>query len=191
MGSADWKNRSDCILEIEHISVNAKDYGNAFLLAKSTISPMSLPIVRGGICLSFALLAGSVIPLYHMFVSDLLLPIFAICFFVILAFIFVFAVPNVNKKSGVTQFHTNQFYALLFSLRFFKEYFLLINEYESIRVFWSEIDRSMENEEYFILLGSLEREMIVVSKKELQESQVEALSELLEERIGFRHKRMK
>ena len=178
-------------MTLENLHVERNLYANAYFIAHSTISPIYLPIVRAGICLSLAILAASALPFYITFFSGFVAPVVAICFFVLLAVFFIFIWPGIVKGRGANIFESNQLMALPFSISFFKSFFEITNEKETIREYWTEVDRSLETKNLFIILGGEQRPLVLINKKELSDQQQSKISSFLEKVLVFKHKKGK
>ena len=108
-------------LEFDHLAVERNSFADAYFIAHSTISPIHLPIVKAGICISLAVLSASVLPLYHTFFSGIVMPTIAICFlFFWLSFYDCLA--EYYKRTRCKIFDSNQMMALTFSVAFFKSF---------------------------------------------------------------------
>ena len=178
-------------LEFDHLAVERNSFADAYFIAHSTISPIHLPIVKAGVCISLAVLSASVLPLYHTFFSGIVMPTIAICFFILLALFFMIAWPSIIKGRGAKIFDSNQMMALTFSVAFFKSFFEIQNEKEIIREYWTEVDRSLETKNMFIILGGEQRPLLLIEKKNLSNEQQNKLSSFLEKVLIFKHKKVK
>ena len=150
-------------LKFDHLSIERNSFADAYFIAHSTISPIYLPIVKAGICVSLAVLSASVLPLYHTFFSGIVVPVIAISFFLLLALFW----PGIIKGRGAKIFDSNQMMSLPFSVAFFKSFFEIQNEKEIIREYWTEVDRSLETKSMFIILGGQQRPLVLIEKKNI------------------------
>ena len=107
-------------LKFDNLSIERNSFADAYFIAHSTISPIYLPIVKAGICVSLAVLSASVLPLYHTFFSGIVVPVIAISFFLLLALFFMVVWPGIIKGRGAKIFDSNQMMSLLFQLPFLK-----------------------------------------------------------------------
>ena len=119
-------------LKFDNLSIERNSFADAYFIAHSTISPIYLPIVKAGICVSLAVLSASVLPLYHTFFSGIVVPVIAISFFLLLALFFMVVWPGIIKGRGAKIFDSNQMMSLPFSVAFFKSCFEIQNEKEMI-----------------------------------------------------------
>lgn len=178
-------------ITIENLHVERNLYANAYLLAHSTISPIYLPVVRAGICLSLAILAASALPFYLTFFSGFMIPVIGIGIFLLLAIYFMFVWPILVRGRGAKIFESNQLMALPFSIAFFKSFFEISNEKETIREYWTEVDRSLETKDLFVILGGEHRPLVLINKKQLSNEQQSKLSSFLEKVLVYKHKKAK
>ena len=170
-------------LKFDNLSIERNSFADAYFIAHSTISPIYLPIVKAGICVSLAVLSASVLPLYHTFFSGIVVPVIAISFFLLLALFFMVVWPGIIKG--------RQMMSLPFSVAFFKSCFEIQNEKEMIREYWTEVDRSLETKSMFIILGGQQRPLVLIEKKNLSDEQQNKLSSFLEKVLIFKHKKAK
>ena len=178
-------------LTFDDLCIERDSFSNAYLIAHSTISPIYLPLVKAGICLSLAVLSASILPLYQMFFSSVMIPAIAISFFILLALFFMIVWPGIIKGRGAKIFDSNQLISLPFSASFFKSFFEITNEKEIIRQYWTEIDRSLETKNMFIILGGEQRPLVLIEKKHLSDEQQTKLSSFLEKVLIYKHKKTK
>ncbi len=178
-------------LSFDRLSAGRDSFSNAYLIARSTVSPIHLPIIKAGICLSLAILSASVLPLYITFFSGFVMPVIAVSFFVLLSLFFAIVWPGIIKGRGAKIFDSNQMLSLPFSASFFKSFFEIENEKETIREYWTEIDRSLETKNMFIILGGRQRPLVLIEKKHLSDEQQNTLSSFLEKVLIFKHKKAK
>lgn len=178
-------------LKFDNLSIERNSFADAYFIAHSTISPIYLPIVKAGICVSLAVLSASVLPLYHTFFSGIVVPVISISFFLLLALFFMVVWPGIIKGRGAKIFDSNQMMSLPFSVAFFKSCFEIQNEKEMIREYWTEVDRSLETKSMFIILGGQQRPLVLIEKKNLSDEQQNKLSSFLEKVLIFKHKKAK
>ena len=178
-------------LSFDRLSAGRDSFSNAYLIARSTVAPIHLPIIKAGICLSLAILSASVLPLYITFFSGFVMPVIAVSFFVLLSLFFAIVWPGIIKGRGAKIFDSNQMLSLPFSASFFKSFFEIENEKETIREYWTEIDRSLETKNMFIILGGRQRPLVLIEKKHLSDEQQNTLSSFLEKVLIFKHKKAK
>ena len=91
-------------LKFDNLSIERNSFADAYFIAHSTISPIYLPIVKAGICVSLAVLSASVLPLYRTFFSGVVVPVIAISFFILLALFFMVVWPGIIKGRGAKIF---------------------------------------------------------------------------------------
>ena len=94
-------------LKFDNLSIERNSFADAYFIAHSTISPIYLPIVKAGICVSLAVLSASVLPLYRTFFSGVVVPVIAISFFILLALFFMVVWPGIIKGRGAKIFDSN------------------------------------------------------------------------------------
>lgn len=178
-------------LKFDNLSVERNSFADAYFIAHSTISPIYLPIVKAGICVSLAVLSASVLPFYSTFFSSIIIPVIAISFFILLALFFIIVWPGIIKGRGAKIFDSNHMMSLPFSVSFFKSFFEIQNEKEIIREYWTEVDRSLETKNMFIILGGQQRPLVLIEKKHISAEQQNELSSFLEKVLIFKHKKVK
>lgn len=184
-------NDSDPYLKLENLLVKRNVYANAYFIARSTVSPICLPFVRAGICISLAILIASALPLYYTFFLSFVIPMIIISFFVLLAVFFMFILPCIVRGQGAKIFDSNQLMGLPFTVSFFKSFFEISNERETIREYWTEVDRSLETKDFVMILGGEKRPLLLIDKQRLTVGQQNNLSSYLEKALVYKYKKVK
>ena len=141
-------------LKFDHLSIERNSFADAYFIAHSTISPIYLPIVKAGICVSLAVLSASVLPLYHTFFSGIVVPVIAISFFLLLALFFMVVWPGIIKGRGAKIFDSNQMMSLPFSVAFFKSFFEVLSQLTQrvliLSLFFAVVNNFFQLFEFFI-----------------------------------------
>ncbi|MFR1214531.1 MAG: hypothetical protein ACLSCV_07305 [Acutalibacteraceae bacterium] len=106
-------------LKFDNLSIERNSFADAYFIAHSTISPIYLPIVKAGICVSLAVLSASVLPLYRTFFSGVVVPVIAIVFILLALFYGRLAGYYKGRRKN---FDSNQMMSLPFSVAFFKSF---------------------------------------------------------------------
>ncbi len=183
-------NDSTPYITFEHLFITRSLYANAYFIARSTASPINLPFVRAGICMSLAILTASVLPLYLTLFSSFIIPMVGICFFILLTIFFMFILPCVVKGQGAKIFDSNKLIELPFTISLFKSFFEISNEKETIRQYWTEVDRSLETSDMFVILGGKQRPLLLIEKQQLTNEQQNSLSSFLQKMLAYKHKKI-
>ena len=135
-------------------------------MAQKNVSALHLPKVQAGLCLTGAAVCASMIPTWLAYFFSCLAPAGAACFFLVLAGLFGFVIPSAAKSRGAALFASNQTLSLPYTVSFFPDRFLLENERESILEYWTDVELSLENKQYYVFKGNLEKPLVVIPKRD-------------------------
>ncbi len=176
------------IIEIQG-KINRRDFQAGYFLAQKNVSALHLPKVQAGLCLTGAAVCASMIPTWLAYFFSCLAPAGAACFFLALAGLFGFVIPSAAKSRGAALFASNQTLSLPYTVSFFPDRFVLENERESILEYWTDVELSLENKQYYVFKGNLEKPLVVIPKHGLTEKEKQVITELLQHRLVSRYRR--
>ncbi len=99
----------------------------------------------------------------------LLICIYMCCFF-------LYIQPNMSKHRGEQIYKSSRLISMEYTFEMHKEYFIMKNEYESLKRYYTELSDCIETDNIFLLIGGTEKKIIVISKRCLEEEKKEELS---------------
>jgi hypothetical protein len=169
------------------VTINSKDFQNAYLLAEQNISPIHHREVKAGFCLTIAALIGSSIPFYANHYASYWIPIGAIAVLLAIAVFFFLEQPRIIKKWAAQVFESNQLFRLKNEIVFYRDCVTSQNEYEKMIEYWTDFDRCLENSGYYVLTNGTNRSMLVIKKQDLSEDQLATISVHLENTFAYRY----
>ncbi len=175
------------LLEIR-ATVQRRDFEMGYYLARKLVSPLHLPRVQAGLCLTGAALCATMIPTCSLYLGSVWAPVCGIGFFVFLAGLFGWLVPSMVKSRGGWMYQTNRTLSLPYTMRVFEDRFEWENEYERICAHWTDVDRCYENRQYYVLRGDLEKPLLVIPKKAMDAPAMETLSRFLKKTLAVRYR---
>ena len=78
-----------------------------------------------------------------------------------------------------------------YSYDFCREYFVMKNKYHYLKRYYTELNDSIETDEFFVLTGGVENNPVVISKDSMNENDAEKLSGLLRKETIKQYRRLK
>lgn len=157
-------------------SVGSADYAQAYYTAQSTFSPMHRKEVKAGICITAALLIGSVIPVYHVKFSTVWVPVCGIILALVLAAVFYFVQPYEIRRWAAELYQGNALLALPEQITVYRDSVVIENQYEQILEYWTDFAKCIETKDDFVFTGGRERALLTIQKRGLAEEQRSRLS---------------
>ncbi len=163
-------------IETVEQTVAAEDYASAFYSVQSSLSLMHKREVKAGICVSLAIIIGSMIPLYYSRFFSLLGPICTIIIFLACAANFFFVQPNTIKNWAAELYGSNALLAMPQKITVYRDSVVLANECETFTLYWTDFYRCIETRDAFVMNGGRERDLLILKKSGLSEEQKHRLS---------------
>lgn len=173
------------------VTINSKDFQNAYILAEQFISPLHHREVKAGFCLTIAALIGSSIPCYAIHYASYWIPIGAIAVMLALAVFFYVQQPRIIKKWAAQVYDSNRLLGFTNTIIFYRDCVTIENEYEKILEYWTDFDKCLENPNYYVLTSGVNRSMFVIKKQDLSAEQLAAVSVHLENTFANRYHKYK
>ena len=156
--------------------LGAEEYSDACLLYEYSLSPLRRPQVRSGISLCAAILLGSLIPWYSVRYATVYFPVTGILVFLSLALYFWREQPRRHRQNALDLYSSNRMLGLSMEISIYRDHFLLKNDYESWKEFWTDFSGCVEDPEYYVLWGGISRPLLVLKKSSLTSQQEEQLT---------------
>ncbi len=163
------------IAEIEQ-TVSADEWAGAYYTAQSTLFPIRRREVKAGICVTAAVLLGSIIPVYRFRFSTVVGPVCGILFALALAAAFYFFQPNEIRRWGRTLYRANALLSIPEKITVYRDSVIIENEHEKILEYWTDFAKCVETKDAFVIAGGLERNLLTIQKRGLPKEQTDALS---------------
>lgn len=157
-------------------TVSPEKWADAYYTAWSMLFPIRRKEVKAGICLTVAVLIGSVIPIYRTQFSTIVVPICGILYALTLAAMSYFVQPNGIKRWAQTLYRSNKLLSLPEKITIYRDSVIIENEYEKILEYWTDFAKCIETKDAFVITGGMERSLLTICKHELEREQVTALS---------------
>lgn len=176
------------IAEIDQ-TVSADEWARAYYIAQSMLFPTRRKEVKAGICVTAALLIGSIIPVYRFRFSTIVGPVCGILFALILAAAFYFVQPNEILRWGRTLYRSNALLAVPEKITVYRDSVVIENEYEKILEYWTDFAKCIETKDAFVITGGLERSLLTICKRGLKPEQVAALSSHFADTFATRYEK--
>lgn len=104
---------------------------------------------------------------------------------------FIYILPNMAKLKGEHIYKSSKLLSKDYSFEIYKEYFVMKNEYESLKRYYTELSDCIETDDIFLLIGGMEKRVIVISKRCLEDSQSEKLSHFFQREMVRQYRRTK
>lgn len=163
-------------IETMEQTVTANDYASAYYWVQSSFSLLHKREVRAGICLSLAVIIGSMIPGYLIKFTTFWGPVCAILVLLGLAFLFFFVQPNDIKNWAAELYRSNALFALPQKIDIYRDSVVLKNKWEQFTLYWTDFSGCVETKEAFVIHGGRERNLLIVKKDGLSKEQISKLS---------------
>lgn len=157
-------------------TVSAADYASAYYSVQSSLSLMHKREVKAGICVTLAVITGTVIPVYYARFLTFWGPFCGIFIFLALAAIFFFVQPNDIKSWAEELYRSNPLLSLPQKVTVYRDSLVVENEYEQFTEYWTDFSGCIETRDAFVLNGGRERNLLVLKKSGLSEEQKNRLS---------------
>jgi hypothetical protein len=158
------------------VKLESSDFQKAYWLAEQYISPIHRRGVKVGICLTIAILIGSTIPLYANKFSSYWIPICAVLCALAAAAFFFFKQPSIIKKWAKQLFESNALLQQENEVIILRDSIVIQNQYEKQQEYWTDFDQCLENPQFYVLVGGMNRSLVVIKKKNLTGEQADTVS---------------
>lgn len=104
---------------------------------------------------------------------------------------YVYILPRKAKLMGEHIYKNSKLLSKKYEFEVYGDYFIMKNQYESLKRYYSEITDCMETNDIFVLVGGIEKRLIVIAKRELTENQKEKISKLFHQHMIKQYRRIK
>ena len=163
-------------IEILEQNVSAPGYAAAYYAAQDSLSPMHKKEVKASLCLTGAVVIGSLIPLYRTHFTSFWGPACGIVLALLLGVLFYFIQPNDIKKWAAEVYDSNALLALPEKVSIYRDSVIIENAHEQLMEYWTDFGRCIESKSAFIVLGGRERNLLIIKKQGLTEQQNSKIS---------------
>jgi hypothetical protein len=170
-------------------TLTAEEYAPEYRAAGGILSPFHRRGVKAGLCLSAALLIGSVIPLYRARFSTVFGPICGAALCVAFAALFYFYQPREIERWAAELFRSNALLSLPQKISVYRDSVVIESEREHILEYWTDFAGCLEDGEAFVLAGGRERDLLVIKKRGLSPEQIRSLSEHFSSAFALRYEK--
>lgn len=104
---------------------------------------------------------------------------------------YIFMMPGKAKHIGEHIYKSSEMIGKTYSYDFCREYFVMKNKYHYLKRYYTELNDSIETDEFFVLTGGVENNPVVISKDSMNENDAEKLSGLLRKETIKQFRRLK
>lgn len=163
-------------VDILQQDISAEDYAAAYYTAQESFSLLHKKEVKAGLCLTAAIVIGSFIPIYRTRFSSYWIPAYGIVLAVLLAVLFYFIQPNDIRKWAADVYRSNALLALTEKISIYRDSVIIENEHEQLMEYWTDFSKCVESKSAFIVIGGLERNLLIIKKQGLTEQQINKIS---------------
>lgn len=174
-------------IEVIEQTLTAEEYARGYRAAGEFSSPLRRRGVQAGLCLSAAVLIGSVIPLYRARFSTFFLPVCGILLCVLFAALFYFYRPREIERGAQELFRSNALLSLPQKIGVYRDSVVVESEREHILEYWTDFAGCLENGEFFVLSGGRERNLLILKKQGLSAEQRRRLTEHFSATFALRY----
>lgn len=102
---------------------------------------------------------------------------------------YVYILPRKARLKGEHIFRSSRLLSKEYTFEFYKDYFIMNNEFEFMKRYYSEITDCIETDELFLLGGGMYRKVVVISKRCLDEKTCTGLSEFFQNELVRQYRR--
>lgn len=176
-------------IEVIEQTLSAEEYAPEYRAAGGILSPWSRRGVKAGLCLSAALLVGSVIPLYRARFSTFFGPVCGVALCVAFAALFYFYQPREIERWAAELFRSNALLSLPQRISVYRDSVVIESERERILEYWTDFAGCLEDRKAFVFAGGRERNLLVIKKQGLSPEQTQRLSEHFSAAFAFRYQK--
>ncbi|NLJ31036.1 MAG: hypothetical protein GX424_05470 [Clostridiales bacterium] len=170
-------------------SLREPDYAAAYYAAQSTVSLLRRKEVLSGICLTVAVVGGSLIPLFYR-TPGLLGGLIAVCALGLgSALLFFFVQPHDIRSWAGEIYRSNALLALPQTITVYRDSIVAKSEKETFQEYWTDFARCVETRDAFVLVGGRERWILTVQKEGLEKSERETLSAHFQDAFARRYQK--
>lgn len=102
---------------------------------------------------------------------------------------YLYMLPKKAKLKGEHIFRSSKLLSKEYQFDIYRDYFLMKNEYETLKRYYTEITDCIETDSIFVLIGGFEHRVTVISKRCLSEEKSEKLTELFSSEMIKQYRR--
>ncbi len=102
---------------------------------------------------------------------------------------FIYMLPDMAKLRGEHIYKSSKLLSKEYTFEFYKEFFIMHNDHERLKRYYTELTDSIETDDIFLLIGGMEKKIIVIAKRCLSEDEKRRLSEFLKKETVRQYRR--
>ena len=171
--------------------LSCEEYQDAWMEREQLSSPLRRPAVRAGLCLTAALLSISAIPWYSQLFPNIWAPLALTGVFCLAALFFALVLPRNSRVWAAKIYHSNQLLACQQSVVIYRDSMTCKNQYENYKEYWTDFSKCLETDRFFLLSGGVQREFLVLPKKDCSAELEQLLSSHFQNTFVARYHRVK
>ena len=177
-------------IEVVEQNISAADYASAYYWVQSSFSLMHKREIKAGICLTLAVITGSIIPGYLARFSTFWGPVCVILILLGVAVVFFFVQPNDIKNWAAELYRSNSLLELPQKIDIYRDSVIMQNEREKFTQYWTDFSGCVETKDAFVIHGGRERNLLIVKKYGLSEEQKSKLSAHFADTFASRYQKI-
>lgn len=89
---------------------------------------------------------------------------------------YIYNLPQKAKLEGEHNYRISKLLSKPFKVEIYRDCLIIKNEYEYLKRYYTEISDCFETDNSFVLIGGMEHNIVVISKKTLDDNQIENIS---------------
>lgn len=98
---------------------------------------------------------------------------------------YIYILPKRAKLQGEHNYRCSKLLSKISCIEIYRDCFVIKNEYEYLKRYYTEITDCFETDNSFVLIGGMEHNICIISKKSLTDEQIENIS------VYFQHEMIK
>lgn len=115
--------------------------------------------------------------------------ILAACVFMCIFYIII--LPAAAEKKGRATFRKSSLLCMEYEIKIFRDRLEMKNKNEYLKRYYTEITDCIETNEIFVLIGGIEKNLLVISKNGLQEDEKDQLSRIFRKEMIRQYRKTK
>lgn len=164
-----------------------EDYIKAFVRWENNLSIWHRRELSSFLMLGIAVILTAGIPIYRLWSVTFFIPGLLILLALMGSFYFWKLKPKEIEQWGQSTFQENALLGLSTQYFFYFEGVFFQNDYEEVREYWSDFEKCVEDDQYFILSGGMERGLLILCKKEMTKQEFIKVRQCLRQAFGPRY----
>lgn len=104
---------------------------------------------------------------------------------------YLYMLPKKAKLRGEHIYKSSKLLSKEYQFDIYRDYFLMKNEYETLKRYYTDITDCIETDSIYVLIGGYEHRVTVISKRCLSNEQCEKLTELFSREMIKQYRKMR